>query len=64
MPQSKKIVIDYWQDGMKVEFQQAFTQKKPMVMVNLVIDAQVVDRKVIPIDLYHCALDAGQFDLQ
>lgn len=32
-------------------------------MVNLVINSQTVDRKVIPIDLYKCALDAGDYDL-
>lgn len=33
-------------------------------MVNLVINSQTIDRKVIPIDLYHSALDAGHYDLQ
>jgi len=56
-------VIDYWQDGMQVEFQQGFSKKKPLVMVNLVINSQTIDRKVIPIDLYHSALDAGHYDL-
>lgn len=32
-------------------------------MVNLVINSQTIDRKVIPIDLYHSALDAGHYDL-
>jgi len=56
-------VIDYWQDGMQIEFQQAFSKKKPLVMVNLVINSKIIDRKVIPIDLYHSALDAGDYDL-
>jgi hypothetical protein len=45
-------------------FQQAIVTKKPIVVVTLVINDKTVDRKVIQIDLYHCALDAGDYDLK